>query len=67
MSDLKEAREQVNPTGKGGFAWGIRQAIWGNKGGENGDVGGERQQQEQKDEALVLGNKLKKEAEKNGT
>ena len=28
MSDLKEAKEQVTDT-SGGFAWGIRQAIFG--------------------------------------
>ncbi len=31
MSDLNEAKQQVTGVEKGGFAWGIRQAIWGTK------------------------------------
>ena len=29
MSDLTEARDQLKPTPTKGFAWGIREAIWG--------------------------------------
>lgn len=39
-ADLKEAGQQVRRTGSGGFAWGIREAIFGKKGDqppENGN------------------------------
>lgn len=32
MSDIQEAKQQVTGVEKGGFAWGIRQAIWGKRG-----------------------------------
>jgi hypothetical protein len=32
MSDLKEAKEQMEPQESKGFAWGIREAIWGKPG-----------------------------------
>lgn len=34
-SDLKEAKEQLEPEGSKGIAWGIREAIWGKPGSKN--------------------------------
>lgn len=34
-SDLKEAKEQLEPEGSKGIAWGIREAIWGKPGVKN--------------------------------
>ena len=42
MSDLKEAKEQVEPGEIKGFAWGIREAIWGKPGSRRNGDGGEQ-------------------------
>ncbi len=34
ISDLKEAGQQIQPTQSKGFAWGIREAIWGSPEGQ---------------------------------
>jgi hypothetical protein len=37
-SDFREARQQLKPTEQKGFAWGIREAIWGPPKAEKGNT-----------------------------
>lgn len=38
MSDLKEAKKEATSTSTGGFAWGIRQALFGSKDQSRSDT-----------------------------